>query len=711
MTDWYTPRELAELRLPGLPGSQRKILARAKNEQWVGRERASTGGRKPTEYHISALPEVARIALARKSVDPDAPYRDRREDASYTPCIRGERNRGQARLYVVNLFRSFADAASLQGGHARSAFCHLYNTPTGENDLHIPEWVRDYVYRANVRTLEAWVRKAKRDGIESLKGRYGHRKGSGTIDSQPAIRDFCATQCETRPQLTAAQLTRGIETQFGEKVPKRTVQRWMATFKEENAAHLLSLHDPDKHKSKYQAAFGSMSEGVVALNQLWEIDATPADVMTLEADGSHRRMNITGIIDVYSRRVKVIISPTAKATAASGVLRKAILEWGVPQKLKTDNGQDFLSAHFTRALADLVIEHDPCEPFTPEGKPHIERFFHTMAHDLFSLLPGFIGHNVSERKAIEARRSFAQRFGKNGDKVIDVSMTAEELQAACDLWIETQYERRPHSGLNAASPFETATLWTGGVERVQNERVLDLMLMEAPDKDGIRSVTKKGIRVENTTFIAPDLGPLVGERVHVRLDPCDMGSIHVYSTDGEFICVAEAPERTGADRKAIALQAKKLQREVLLQGRAAARSRAKQYKPHAIVDGMLEDSARKADKVLEFPGASTPHVTPATLAAEANLKSQDAAGEERQLTPEQEEMAARALARLEGDSAEVVNLADAKWANDPPPAGSGYEWVMWAQRHRHDLSEEEAALLRIREGDPAVMRMVKAMSD
>ena len=74
-------------------------------------------------------------------------------------------------------------------------------------------------------------------------------------------------------------------------------------------------------------------------------------------------------------------------------------------------------------------------------------------------------------------------------------------------------------------------------------------------------------------------------------------------------------------------------------------------------------------------------------------------------------MAARALARLEGDSAEVVNLADAKWANDPPPAGSGYEWVMWAQRHRHDLSEEEAALLRIREGDPAVMRMVKAMSD
>ena len=711
MSSWYTAPELAKLDLPGLPATKQNMIARARSEQWVSQPRRARGGGK--EYHVSSLPEVARIALARRAVDPDAPYEPREGDPSFTPCTRGSRNRGQARLYVVNMFLVFAAAASLQGGYARAGFCHLYNNPTGEHDLHIPEWVRDYIYRTNVRTLEGWVRKAKREGIEALAGNYGHRRGKGTIDSQPAIRDFCATQIETRSQLTANQLVRGIEAQFGEKLSKRTVQRWMQSFKEANAARLLSLHDPDKHKSKFQSAFGSSSESVVAPNQVWEIDATPADVMTLEADGSRRRMNITGIIDVYTRRAHVVVTDTPKAIAATAVTRKAIIDWGVPDLIKTDNGKDFVSAHFKRALHDLNIKQKLCPPFTPEGKPHIERFFGTMARDLLSILPGFVGHNVSDRKSIEARRSFAQRFG-SPDEVIDVQMSAEQLQSVCDIWLETNYERQEHNGLQGKTPFEVAYLWKGGIRTIPNDRILDLMLMEAPDKDGFRVIGKKGIRVERTAFIAPELGPRVGEKVHVRIDPCDMGHIHVYTPDGEFICVAEAPERTGADRQKIAIEARRLQKQMMSNARADAKRRARQFKPHLLADQLLDQAARASNTVVAFPNASTPHETDATRAAEDNLRAINGENQRRDLTPEEEEMAERAFAELEETSppaSTVVKPKNTPWSDDPPPEGHGYEWVIWARRHRHQLSEDDAALLELREADPELMIMVKAMSD
>src|SRR5690606_6465766 len=96
---------------------------------------------------------------------------------------------------------------------------------------------------------------------------------------------------------------------------------------------------------------------------------------------------------------------------------------------------------------------------------------------------------------------------------------------------------------------------------IDDERALDMLLAEAPDTEGIRTVGKKGLRVENTHFIAPELGAYVGERVHVRLDPADMGRIIVYTLDMKFICVAVAPEREGIDRREIGIAAKKIQRD------------------------------------------------------------------------------------------------------------------------------------------------------
>ena len=88
-------------------------------------------------------------------------------------------------------------------------------------------------------------------------------------------------------------------------------------------------NNPDEWRSKYQAAIGNASQHITRLNQVWEIDSTPTDIML--SDG--KRHNIVGIIDVYSRRAIMHISRTSTSEAVAACLRQALLTWGVPEVL------------------------------------------------------------------------------------------------------------------------------------------------------------------------------------------------------------------------------------------------------------------------------------------------------------------------------------------------------------------------------------------
>ena len=57
------------------------------------------------------------------------------------------------------------------------------------------------------------------------------------------------------------------------------------------------------------AAAGSRSERLTAPNDLWEMDGTKGDVLL--ADG--RRWAITAVVDVFTRRAMLRLSPSARA--------------------------------------------------------------------------------------------------------------------------------------------------------------------------------------------------------------------------------------------------------------------------------------------------------------------------------------------------------------------------------------------------------------
>ena len=179
--------------------------------------------------------------------------------------------------------------------------------------------------------------------------------------------------------------------------------------------------------------------------------------------------------------------PTSRATAIAALLRHCILEWGVPEAVRTDEGKDYTSRHVLGVLADLEIEHRPCPPYTPEVKPFVERFLGTLTRDLFASLPGFSGHDVAQAQALRSRKSFATRraerarikeSGEDDTVIYGAALSAEELQARCVSCCDTIYGRWPHSGLGGISPFARRASWAEPVRQVHDERALDALLAE-----------------------------------------------------------------------------------------------------------------------------------------------------------------------------------------------------------------------------------------
>ena len=236
---------------------------------------------------------------------------------------------------------------------------------------------------------------------------------------------------------------------------------------------------------------------------------------------------------MYSRRCKYFVSKTSTATAVKQVIRRCILDWGMPQGVRTDNGKDYVSIEVDTLLADLSIGNEVCIPFASEEKGTIERLNRTMSHGILELLPGFIGHNVSERKAIESRKSFAKRVMTPGETV-HVELTAAELQQLLNDWCDHVYAKNPHSGLNGQTPWAVANAWTQPIRRIQEEHALDELMASIA---GFRIVGKKGIHFDRRIFIDPtgQLYMHVGEPVTLRYDEQDISRLAVYR-DGQFVC-------------------------------------------------------------------------------------------------------------------------------------------------------------------------------
>lgn len=613
--------------------SKRAVIKRAANEGWAYTEVRVSGGMR-RQYALTAVPadvfktisraqalraaesapasaavdagraSARRVGLA-ETVDAAVSKRQREAGQAQAAAVTGKaRERMEAKLDLLARLAEFARARGTGICAAMEEFCDAYNS----GDMHVPLAVRNHTGAdLHPATLRRWRRMVKTQGPASLAGSYGNRKGTGGIDSSPELRDFLLGVLVEKPHVSARLLHDLVEARMPQVAPnRRTLERWLAAWKRDNAEVFLAVTNPDAWKNRHMVAFGSSLEGIVRANQVWMLDSTPADLQLI--DGRH---SIVGVIDVATRRVKFHVSKSSTADAVCQLLRRTIMEWGVPESVKMDNGRDYASQRVAGLLMGLSIEARFSTPFSPWEKPFIERVFGTFSRHALELLPGFSGHDVAQAQEIRARKSFAEQLmAKN--KVIEAKLTSAELQDFCDRWIDDVYMHEPHSGegMGGMTPFQKTAQLRDAIRVIGDVRALDLLLGAGT----VCTVTKKGVRLDKLRYIAPELERAMGQQVLVRRDDGDMGRIVVYH-DEAFLCVAECPDVTGINRAEVAAEAKARQRERVQEARKQLRKAGKREAAGDLARELLDSKARNAASLAMLPTDNVVHITPHLEAA------------------------------------------------------------------------------------------------
>ena len=551
--------------------------------------------------------------------------------------------KANAKMAIIKACHHYITSHRLAKKHGQDSFAHEY--VLGRID--VAPWVRAEISHLHPGTMRAWIKAEYELGMMGLVNMDGNRKDQGTIETwsitlpdgtdKAPMADTIQALILQYPHITEKKCNEALRGLLPDapQVHNKTVKRFMDKWKAKNVHQFALASNPDDFKNRFQPAFGSRSEGIDGPNQLWEIDATPADLLL--TDG--QRYKILGVTDVGTARLKYYVNKTEKARDNAFIVRNCLLDWGVPVNgtLSTDQGAPYISAHFERILGDLDINQHICAPFSGDEKPHIERSFRTFSHDLIELTPGYCGHNVADRKEIEARKTFAQRL-MNRDEVIEISVSASELQTFIDRWT-ANYHNTVHSRLGK-TPNQALSEWPHPIHTISDVRALDMLLAEAARRGGrLPIIGKKGIRVNGGFYIHTALGVHTGEACRAFQDPTDLGRIivHIMNECGvwEFLCIAEDPKRTGISMAEVAHATRALHKEHKKEIARLSRETRKQLKGVDVVDAVLtyreKEAALAQGNITYFPRPTIEHTTPGLIAAREAANALD--GIQQPLTP------------------------------------------------------------------------------
>jgi len=603
VTAYATASDLAGL--PGFPSSEFRARAAAARLGLPSRPRPGRGG--GLEYAVEALPPAARLAWAARC---SAANEGQMASTQTAPQARASASRGPALVTgwrkdrqdaiarVLVLFQRFWQAYGGPLTPALKAFCHAWSGGLCSIDIPAEASLREAFPRITFSSLRAWHLGVQEKGLAAITPREHHRKGQYAALAGEVGNAMLALLID-KPHLSAQTLYDALATQFPNLPTVRSFRRALGYWKSQNAQLLEAVVNPDGWRNKYMSAAGSYSEGITAPNQKWEMDSTVGDVML--NDG--RRHHVVGVIDVFTRRRLFIVTRTSRANAIMSLIRLAILAWGVPEEIKTDNGADYVAEVLDSALLGLNIRHSLCHKFSPHEKPHIERAIGSLMHQLFETLGGYIGHSVAERKGIEARKGFADRIMKDESFTVEMRLSPEQLQGEIEAYCNHLLDK-PRSYLSDRTPRQMAT---GFPVKSINERALDVLLAPSAHK-GTARVGKKGLKIGRGGFYNHALlGGMEGQTVQIKIDDSNIGRCWVFDLDGIFVCEALDYARLGINSAEVAAERKAHQVKVLRESKKQLKALTREFDTNAAIAAI---NRRNTDAAVEASNVVSIHRTP-----------------------------------------------------------------------------------------------------
>jgi putative transposase len=573
MKTHFSCAELAAMKLPGLPASERNMRIRVQSEGWASRQVPGKGGKggMRTEYqppkallssiisqHIKSSPVSAvtpALALPSSEVTTAGLF----SSAVLPVAIRShelkdwQRSSAEARAALIGEVRRLAVLA----GTEKAIQAVVALAANGELPAHLQAMV-------SVANAKSGV-----DGKRTLSRRSLYRW------MKEAEQGFTALAPLQRENMKVPEWAPALLKLFQQ--PQKPALKWVM----EQLPSVLPSHiTPPSYwaanrfiqkMSKVDVQQGRMGNREIKnikpfvrrdTSEMWPADAYTADGHTFDAEVAHPahgrpfRPEITTVLDIATRRVVGWSVDLAESTwSVLDALRHACIQHGIPAIFYVDNGSGFkndaMSNETTGFMARLGITITHSLPYNSQARGLEERSHRSFLVRAAKSLPTYMGADMdreAKQKAFKITRADIKTAGVS--KLLMpwnafINFISEEIEKA---------NNREHRGLpkirDAAGKLRHQTpneAWALAVSEgwkpteIEAHEQLDLF---RPYK--LVKVNRGEVKLFGNTYFDAALADHHGDTVRVGYDILDPHQVWVRDLEGRLICVAafEANKRS-----------------------------------------------------------------------------------------------------------------------------------------------------------------------
>ena len=429
---------------------------------------------------------------------------------------------------------------------ADSVFLDLYNS-----GLYLPK-AYNFIGSISIGTLHRWVKVFEQhESTECLQPKYKWSK-QGEYNSilNDEMKNILLTLLLHPSKYNygkAIKLTKEILRKRGyEALPcDLTFKRYAENFRKNNYAEWILRREGMK---AYHDKVEPYIERDLSKIEVGDILVADGHVLNFQVinpfTGKPTRATLVGFLDWKSTAlVGYEIMMTESTQCIASALRNAIINLGmIPKVVYQDNGKgfkakffqdcDFDEDIFNGVYANLNIHSVFAKPYNARAKV-IERFFLEFQEELEKGMPSYIGTSIDDKPAWLKRgeKLHVEWHKKLTNNYIP---TVQEAIKYINSWIEFH-----NRNLCPNDRSKSIQEMLDGVQKHNiNKEILDDLMM----KTECRTINKHGITFLNMHYRSE---AIIGirDKVNIRYSLFDLSKIHVYSTKGEFLCVAHRVQK------------------------------------------------------------------------------------------------------------------------------------------------------------------------
>lgn len=286
-------------------------------------------------------------------------------------------------------------------------------------------------------------------------------------------------------------------------------------------------------------------------NDIWVTDNHTYDIFIEGEDKSvvkPIRVYLTAFLDVRSRKMVgwyVTHNPSSDATLQA--LRRGIEKYGIPKRILSDNGREFLTHDIGgrgfrkngregEHEAPTILDHLRIEFRTAMVKNArakiVERAFREVKECFSRLFAGYTGGTIAERP---------ERLKELGKKASNFTPYTDFVDYV-DIFIQGWFNYQEHSGIGMKGKTRNQVYQENLYEqRLASQEDLNLMMMR---NSRMITVRRDGVVLKiYDTEIPFNSDQLlynhIGEKVYFRFNPDDLSEVRIYDEFDRFLCTAQ----------------------------------------------------------------------------------------------------------------------------------------------------------------------------